>query len=59
MIKNAVFYGEFENEQKKDKIKFNIPKRGFEPQVFSNFPAKLKCIETFILRANPHEMEHN
>ena len=35
----AVFYGEFENEQKKDKKKFDLPERGFEPQIFSNFPA--------------------
>ena len=35
----AVFYGEFENEQKKDKIFFDLPERGFEPQIFSNFPA--------------------
>ena len=27
------------NEQKKDKEKFDIPERGFEPQIFSNFPA--------------------
>jgi hypothetical protein len=27
------------NEQKKDKAKFDIPERGFEPQIFSNFPA--------------------
>ena len=29
----AAFYGEFENEKKKG------PERGFEPQIFSNFPA--------------------
>ena len=37
----AVFYGEFENE-KKNKTKqkmFDLPERGFEPQIFSNFPA--------------------
>ena len=42
MIKNTdmqFFYGVFENEQKKDKTKFDIPKRGVEPQIFSNFPA--------------------
>ena len=33
------FYGEFENEQKKDKKKFDLPELGFEPQIFSNFPA--------------------
>ena len=33
------FYGEFENEQKKDKQNFVLPERGFEPQIFSNFPA--------------------
>ena len=31
----AVFYGEFENEQKKDKK----IEQGFKPQIFSNFPA--------------------
>ena len=30
---------EFENEQKKDKIFFDLLERGFEPQIFSNFPA--------------------
>ena len=29
----------FENEKKKDKRKFDIPERGFEPQIFSNFCA--------------------
>ena len=33
------FYGEFENEQKKDKHFFDLPEQGFEPQIFSNFPA--------------------
>ena len=33
------FYGEFENEQKKDKRFFDPPERGFDPQIFSNFPA--------------------
>ena len=33
------FYGEFENEQKKDKKKFDLPEWGFEPQIFSDFPA--------------------
>ena len=32
------FYGEFENEQKKDKKKFDLLEQGFEPQIFSNFP---------------------
>ena len=31
-------YGEFENEKKGQKI-FDLPERGFEPQIFSNFPA--------------------
>ena len=38
LAKNEV-YGEFENKQKKDKKNFDLPKRGFEPQIFSNFPA--------------------
>ena len=35
----AVLYGEFENEKKKNKKKFDLLERGFEPQIFSNFPA--------------------
>ena len=35
----AVFYGEFENEKKKGQKKIDLPERGFEPQIFSNFPA--------------------
>ena len=35
----AVFYGEFENEKKKGQQIFDLPERGFEPQIFSNFPA--------------------
>ena len=33
-----VFYGEFENEKKKGQTFFDLPERGFEPQIFSNFP---------------------
>ena len=32
------FYGEFENEMEKGQ-KFDLPEWGFEPQIFSNFPA--------------------
>ena len=35
----AVFYGEFEIEKKKDKKNFDLPDWGFEPRIFSNFPA--------------------
>ena len=35
----AVFYGEFENEKKKGQKNFDLPERGYEPQIFSNFPA--------------------
>ena len=35
----AVFYGEFENEKKKGQKKFELPERGFEPQIFSNISA--------------------
>ena len=35
----AVFYGEFENEKKKGQKIFDLPVRGFELQIFSNFPA--------------------
>ena len=30
---------EFENEKKKGQKFFDIPEQGFEPQIFSNFPA--------------------
>jgi hypothetical protein len=30
---------EFENEKKKGQHFFDLPERGFEPQIFSNFPA--------------------
>ena len=30
---------EFENEKKKEQKIFDLPERGFEPQIFSNFPA--------------------
>ena len=33
------FYGEFENEKKKGQQNFDLPERGLEPQIFSNFPA--------------------
>ena len=42
MVKNKdtqFFFGEFENEQKKDKKIFDLPEQGYEPQIFSNFPA--------------------
>ena len=35
----TVFYGEFENEKKKGQKNFDLPEWGFEPQIFSNFPA--------------------
>ena len=38
MVKNKHMqfsYGEFENEKKGQKI-FDLPERGFEPQIFSN-----------------------
>ena len=35
----TVFYREFENEQKKGQKNFDLPDRGFELQIFSNFPA--------------------
>ena len=34
-----VLYQEFENERKKRKKNFDLPERGFEPHIFSNFPA--------------------
>ena len=36
--RHAVFYGEFENEKKKGQQNFDLSERGFEPQIFSNFP---------------------
>ena len=35
----AVFYGEFENEKKKGQKFVDLLELGFEPQIFSNFPA--------------------
>ena len=40
MVKNKdvqVFNGEFENENKKGQNFFDLPERGFEPWIFSNF----------------------
>ena len=41
MVKNkdTVFYVEFENGKKKYQNIFDPPEWGFEPQIFSNFPA--------------------
>ena len=30
---------EFENEMKKEQKDFDLPERGFEPQIFTNFTA--------------------
>ena len=30
---------EFEKKKKKEQKNFDLPERGFEPQIFSNFPA--------------------
>ena len=39
MSKELQFFMEnLQNEQKKVKKKFDLPKRGFELQIFSNFP---------------------
>jgi hypothetical protein len=35
----SVFYGEFKNEKKKGQKKIDLPEQGFEPRIFSNFPA--------------------
>ena len=32
-------YEEFENEKKDEQKFFDLPEQGFEPQIFSNFPA--------------------
>ena len=42
MVKNKdeqCLYGEFENLKKREQNFFDLPERGFEPQIFSNFPA--------------------
>ena len=42
MVKNKemqFFYGEFENEEKKGQKIFDLPQQGFEPRIFSHFPA--------------------
>ena len=31
-------FEKFENEKKKGQTFFDLPERGFEPQIFSNFP---------------------
>ena len=38
MIKIKVLCEKFENEKKKEQIFFDLPQRGFEPQIFSDFP---------------------
>ena len=38
--KDMLFYGEFENEKKKGQKFFDLPGRGFEPWIFSHFPAQ-------------------
>ena len=38
-MKICSFYGEFENEKKKGQNIFDLLKRGFEPQITSNFLA--------------------
>ena len=37
--KDMYFFGEFGNEKKKGQKIFDLPEQGFEPQIFSNFPA--------------------
>ena len=42
MVKNKDMQFFMENlkmKRKKDKKNFDLPERGFEPQIFSNFPA--------------------
>ena len=42
MVKNKdmqFFMENLKTQQKKDKKIFDLPERGFEPQIFSNFPA--------------------
>ena len=34
---NAGFYGEFENEQKKDKKNVDLPECGFEPKIWFRY----------------------
>ena len=35
----SFLFEEFENELKKEQKSFDLPERGFEPQIFSDFPA--------------------
>ena len=54
MVKNkdAVLYGEFEKKKKKGKKNFDLPERGFESQIFRNFPTldlNFKVIRTNLL----------
>ena len=41
MFQYSVFYGEYENEKKKGQEKFDLPRRGFEPQIFEQVPATI------------------
>ena len=45
---NAVLYGGFENEKKKDKNNFDLLEQGFEPQIFSTFVTfHCRCYDVF------------
>ena len=39
MCQYSVFYGEYENEKKPGQKKFDLPRLGFEPQIFEQVPA--------------------
>ena len=48
MVKNKdmqFFYGEFENEKKKGQNFFDLPERGFEPQIDHIYARKLKFLD--------------
>ena len=49
----AIFYGEFENEQKREK-KFDLPEPGFALQIFSNFPAH--DLKVRVMRSNQNKL---
>ena len=41
MFQYSFFYGEYENEKKKEQKKFDLPRWGFEPWIFEQIPAQI------------------
>jgi hypothetical protein len=52
MCQYSVFYGEYENEKKTGRKKFDLLRRGFEPRIFEQVPAQnlnLREIRSIVL----------